>query len=153
MKVRESLISAHHNYLVNQMLTPGFVLGDPDSEDDFFFVGDVLRPPGSEPRVSGRLFDERGILILQFAGEEILANPGGCIRQNLAGGFKIIRASGEPLLLVRTEAFANGHLTRIQAKLFDRGGSIRVEPLYDSVRLIGEELSFFSAPLSSRLPA
>ena len=79
MKFRESLISAHHNYLVNQMLTPGFVLGDPDSADDFFFLADVLSPPASEPMVSGRLFDERGVFVVRIAGQEALENPGRAI--------------------------------------------------------------------------
>ena len=118
VKFRESLISAHHNYLVNQMLTPGFVLGDPDSADDFFFLGDVLLPPGSEPMVSGRLFDERGVFVMRIAGQEVLENPGGCVLQKLAGGFRILYASGEPLLSVHTETFANGYLTRIQGKLY-----------------------------------
>jgi hypothetical protein len=153
VKFRESLISAHHNYLVNQMLTPGFVLGDPDSADDFFFVGDVLLPPGSEPMLRGRLFDERGVFVLRIAGKEVLENPGGCIRQNLAGGFRIIYASGEPVVSVHTENFANGYLTRIQGKLFDRDGKIRMEPMYDSVRVFGAKTLLLSSPLLSKSPA
>lgn len=153
MKFRESLISAHHNYLVNQMLTPGFVLGDPDSTEDFFFLGDVVLPPDSEPKLYGRLFDERGALILRMAGGEILENPGGCIRQNLPGGFRILYASGEPLLSVHTETFANGCLTKMQGKLFDRDGKIRVEPMYDSIRIFGEKPSLLRSPLLSQAPA
>ncbi len=138
MKFRESLISAYHNYLVNQMLTPGFVLGDPDSVDDFFFLADVVLPPDSEPKLYGRLFDERGALVLKMAGEKIFENMGGCVRQDMAGGFRILDASGAPFLSVRTESFANGYLTRIQGKLFDRGGKIRVEPLLDSIQVFGE---------------
>jgi hypothetical protein len=153
LKCRESLISAHHNYLVNQMLTPGFVLGDPDSADDFFFLGDVVLPPESDPKLYGRLFDERGVLILRMAGEEILENPGGCVRQKLVGGFRILYASGEPLLSVRTEAFANGYLTRIQGKLYDRDGKVRMEPIYDSARVFGEKTFCLSSPLLSKSPA
>jgi hypothetical protein len=138
MKFRESLISAHHNYLVNQMLTPGFLLGDPDSADDFFFLGDVLLPPGSEPMLSGRLFDERGLFVLRIAGRDVLENPRGCIRQNLAEGFRIIYASGDPLLSVRTESYANGYLTRIQGKLYDRDGKLRMEPLLDGIQVFGK---------------
>ena len=76
MKFRESLISAHHNYLVNQMLTPGFLLGDPDLADDFFFLGDVVLPPESEPKLFGRLFDERGALILKNGGRRNSRKPG-----------------------------------------------------------------------------
>jgi hypothetical protein len=138
VKFRESLISAYHNYLVNRMLTPGFVLGDPDSVDDFFFVADVLLPPGSEPVMSGRLFDERGVFVVRIAGQEALENPGGCVLQKLAGGFRILYSSGEPLLSVHTEAFANGYLTRIQGKLYDRDGRIRVEPLLDGIQVFGK---------------
>ena len=120
------------------MLTPGFVLGDPDSADDFFFLGDVVLPPESEPMLSGRLFDERGVFVLRIAGEDVLENPGGCVRQKLIGGFRILYASGEPLLSVRTEAFANGYLTRIQGKLYDRDGKIRVEPLLDGIQVFGK---------------
>ena len=147
MKFRESRVSAHHNYLVNQMLTPGFVLGDPSSDDGFFFVGDVLTPPESKPRLYGRFFDEKGVFVLKFAGDEMVENPGGCIRQNLAGGFRILYASGELLFSAHTEAFANGALTRIQGKLYDREGKIRMEPMYDSVRVFGEKVLFLSAPL------
>jgi hypothetical protein len=153
VKFRESLISAHHNYLVNQMLTPGFVLGDPDSADDFFFLGDVLLPPGSEPMVRGRLFDERGVFVMRIAGQEVLENPGGCVLQKLAGGFRIFYSSGEPLLSVHTEAFANGYLTRIQGKLYDRDGKIRMEPTYDSARVFGEKTLPLSSPLLSNSPA
>jgi hypothetical protein len=153
MKFRESLISAHHNYLVNQMLTPGFLLGDPDSNDEFFFLGDVLTPAESEPRLYGRLFDDSGVFVLRFAGEGIVENPGGCIRQTLAGGFRLLYASGEFLFSAHTEAFANGYLTRIQGKLYDREGKIRMEPLYDSVRVFGERELFLSSPLWGKIPA
>jgi hypothetical protein len=150
MRFRESLISAHHNYLVNQMLTPGFLLGDSDSDDEFFFLGDVLTPPGSVPRLYGRLFDDRGVFVLRFANEQIIENPGGCMRQNLTGGFRILYPSGESLLAVQTETFANGYLTRIQGKLYDKEGKIRMESLYDSVRVFGEKALVLSSPLWSK---
>jgi hypothetical protein len=152
LKFRESMVSAHHNYLVNQMLTPGFALGNPSSDDEFFFVGDVLTPPESKPRLCGRLFDESGVFVLRFAGEEIVENPGGCVRQKLVGGFRILYASGEPLLSVRTESYANGYLTRIQGKLYDRDGKIRMEPVYDSIRVFGEKTFCLSSPLLSKSP-
>ena len=37
---------------------------------------------------------------------------------------------------MHTEGFANGYLTRIQGKLFDRGGKIRMEPLFDGIRYL-----------------
>jgi len=138
LKFRESLVSAHHNYLVNQMLTPGFVLGEPDSAEGFFFMGEPLSPPGVEPTVRGRLFDEMGAFLLRLEGQEAIENPGGCVLQKQAGGFRILYASGKPLLSVQTESFANGYLTRIQGKLFDRGGKVRAEPLLDSIQVFGK---------------
>jgi len=40
----ESRISAHHNYLVNDRLTPGFVVGNPNSDSGFFFLADFDIP-------------------------------------------------------------------------------------------------------------
>ncbi len=75
---------------------------------------------------------------MRIAGQEVLENPGGCVLQKLAGGFRILYASGEPLVSVHTEAFANGYLTRIQGKLYDGEGKIRAEPTYDSIRVFGK---------------
>jgi len=44
IRFRESKISAHHNYLVNDMLTPGFVVGDPGSGKGFYFLADFVLP-------------------------------------------------------------------------------------------------------------
>ena len=62
LKFKENLVSAHHNYLVNQMLSPGFSLGDSDSKDEFYFLADVVRPGESEPRIYSRLYDAQGAL-------------------------------------------------------------------------------------------
>jgi hypothetical protein len=44
LKQRESLISAYHNYLVNNMLSPGFYAGIPYSATDFYFLADIMLP-------------------------------------------------------------------------------------------------------------
>jgi hypothetical protein len=138
LKLRESLVSAHHNYLVNQILSPGFLLGDPDSKNEFYFLADVLRPGESEPRIHCRLYDAQGNFVLEAEPKRVLENPVSCVRQSFPGGYRIVMPSGESLLSVQTESFANGFLTRIQGKLYDQGGKLRIEPYYDAIQVHGE---------------
>ena len=147
MKFRESLISAHHNYLVNQMLTPGFLLGDPFSNEGFFFLADVVLPGTDEPRIHGRLYDEKGNLLVRIAENRILEDPSRCGYQPSPGGFKIFLESGTPLLSLQTRSFANGYLTTIQAKLCDELGRLRMEPSYEGIQVHGEANLSLSAPL------
>jgi hypothetical protein len=51
------------------------------------------------------------------------------------------------LLAVQTENFANGCLTRIQGKLYDRGGSLRMEPSFESARVFGDSEYALDAPV------
>ena len=138
MKFRESLISAHHNYLIDQMLTPGFVLGEPDGKDDFWLLADVLLPDEKAPFLSGRFYDPEGRFLVELRGVEAVQNPGGCLLQKSGDGFQLLYPSGEVLLSVRTETFANGYLSRIQGKLYDREGLLRMEPSFESARVLGE---------------
>ena len=138
LKFRESLVSAHHNYLVNQMLTPGFLMGNPDSKDDFYFLADVVRRGESEPKIYARLYDAQGTFVLEIAANKIVESSLECLRQSFPGGYRVVLPSGESLLSVQTESFANGFLTRIQGKLYDREGNLRMEPHYDSVQIHGE---------------
>lgn len=138
LKFRESLVSAHHNYLVNQMLAPGFLVGNPDSKNEFYFLADVVQPGESEPKIYSRLYDGQGTFILEIEAEGIVQNPLGCLRQPFSGGYRIVMPSGKPLLSVQTESFANGFLTRIQGKLYDQGGKLRVEPSYDAIQVHGK---------------
>ncbi|MFH1479626.1 MAG: hypothetical protein ABIG67_00015 [Pseudomonadota bacterium] len=153
LKHKESVISAHHNYLVDNMLMPGFVLGDPNSFKDFHFLADLVLPGESTPRVSGRLFDSQGVCLLELNWNRIMENPGQCTYQSTSGGFYILLPSGEPLLKVNTQKFANGYLTRIQGRLHDQRGSIRMEMLYDSIQVHGEAPLLLDAPfVFSRKP-
>jgi hypothetical protein len=147
LKFRESLVSAHHNYLVNQILSPGFMLGDPDSKDEFYFVADVMRPGESEPRIYCRLYDAQGNFVLEAEPKRILENPLKCLRHSFPGGYRIVLPSGESLLSVQTESFANGFLTRIQGKLYDRQAKLRIEPYYDAVQVHGEVGHWLREPL------
>ncbi len=137
MKFKESKISAHHNYLVNDLLTPGFMVGDPNSRHAFYFLADPVLPGESTPRVSARIMDEKGDLLLELNGNRIGDNPGKCDYHPLQGGFKIIRQSDELILEVLTQNFPRGHLTRIKARLFDEKGDLRVEPLGESIQVHG----------------
>jgi hypothetical protein len=146
LKFRESLVSAHHNYLVNQMLSPGFLVGNPDSKDDFYFLADVVRQGESEPKIYARVYDIQGAFILEMEPRRIVENPLGCLRHSFPGGYRIVLPSGESLLSVQTESFANGFLTRMQGKLYDREGKLRIEPYFDAIQIHGEALLTLSTP-------
>jgi len=150
LKFRESLVSAHHNYLVNQILSPGFLAGNSDSKDDFYFLADVVRPGESEPRIYCRLYDAQGNFVLEAEPKRILENPVSCVRQSFPGGYRIVLPSGESLLSVQTESFANGFLTRIQGKLYDREGTLRIEPYYDAIQVRGEVGFWLKEPFLKR---
>ena len=146
MKHSESRISAHHNYLVNNMLTPGFVLGHPGAKGDFYFLADVVLPGESTPRISGRLFDEQGNLLLELNWNRIGENPGGCSYQSVPGGFRIGYPVEGPLLEVVTQHFTNGYLTRIRGKAHDKAGKVRMESAHDSIRVFGEAILTLDSP-------
>jgi len=150
LKCPESLVSAHHNYLVNQMLTPGFLLGDPDSREGFYFLADVVPVGQSEPRVYARLYDAQGAFVLEIEPKEIVENPLGCVHQSFPGGYRIAFPSGESLLSVQTESFANGFLTRMQGKLYDQEGKLRIEPSYDAIQIHGEVGLWLKEPFRKR---
>lgn len=138
MKHTQSKISAHHNYLANNVLTPGFALGRPGKKSEFYFLADVVLPGESTPRISGRLFDAQGNLLVELNWNRIGENPGGCSHRSTPGGFRISHQSGEPLLEVVTQHFTNGYLTRIRGKIHDAAGNVRLEPDRDSIRVLGE---------------
>ena len=149
-KTRESLVSAHHNYLVNQILSPGFLAGKPDSKDDFYFLADVVRHGESEPKIYARVYDIQGAFILEMEPRRILENPLKCLRHSFPGGYRIVLPAGESLLSIQTESFANGFLTRIQGKLYDRRGNLRIEPYYDAIQVHGEVGLWLKEPFRKR---
>ena len=137
IRYRESRISAHHNYLVNDLLTTGFVVGDPNSRKGFWFLADFVPPGESGPQISARLLNRGGDLLLEMDRGRIGENPEGCTHQSFSGGFSIMDPSAKPLLEVRTQNFPLGCLTRIKAGLFDEHGDLRVEPLGESIQVHG----------------
>ena len=144
-KVRESRISAHHNYLVNGIITPGFVVGDPNEQTGFFFLADVVLPGEGTPRISARLV-EGGEVLLELSWNRIRQNRGSYVHQSVPGGFRITHGAAETVLEVRTQAFANGYLTHIMARLTDEEGRLRMEPSGESVRIHGPANLVLDAP-------
>ena len=152
IKYRESKISAHHNYLVNEMPTPGFVVGTPDKREGFYFLGDRVLPGESTPRISCRLLTKDSMdLLLELHWNRIQSNPQACVHLSIPGGFQITYPSGDIILEVRTQVFANGFLTRIKAKLYDEAGVLRIEPLGDSIRVYDAEEPILDSPYSTTL--
>ncbi len=143
---KESRISAHHNYLVNDALTPGFTLGDPGAKTGFYFLADVVLPGESTPRISARLYDGSGALLVELLWNRIKANPGDIRFQSMPYGFRLLLPSGEAMLSVRTERFTNGYLSRVQGKLYDEAGTLRMEPSPESVTVYGEASLTLEAP-------
>lgn len=138
IKYRESQISAHHNYLVNDMLTKGFVIGDPNSKTGFYFLADVVLPGDKNSRIFCRLVDEEGNLILALNGNHIRENPGEYIYESTQAGFQILGPSHEPFFEVRTQSFPNGYISYIKARLHDESGMLRIETLGESIHVHGE---------------
>ncbi|MDY6973405.1 MAG: hypothetical protein SV775_13920 [Thermodesulfobacteriota bacterium] len=147
LKFRESHISAHHNYLVNDMLAAGFLLGDPDSPKTFYFLSDIVPPGESTPRISARAFDEHGLLLFELTSNVMGKNPCECASQSIPGGVRILDSSGKALLEVRTEEFTNGYLTRLKARLFDEHGNLRIGDQGESIQVYGEaDMAYISPP-------
>jgi hypothetical protein len=142
----ESRISAHHNYLVNDRLTPGFVVGNPNSDSGFFFLADFLLPGQDTPLISTRLVNKEGDTLLKLDLNNIIDNPAGCTNQSLPRGFRILDSSSESLLEVLTQDFALGYLTRIKARLYDEHGDLRIAPLGESIQVHGDAKLILDAP-------
>jgi hypothetical protein len=152
IRKRESLISAYHNYLVNNMLSPGFFVGDPHSQDDFYLLADIMPPEEVVPPISARLFNSQGLFLLELNRSKIAENPHHCTLQTTPGGFLIVCPPDEPLLEVNTQRFANGYLTRIKAKLYDRNKVLRMEPSHEGVQVYGEACLALDAPFEFHKP-
>jgi hypothetical protein len=142
----ESRVSAHHNYLVNNRLTPGFVVGNPNSDSGFFFLADLLLPGQDTPLISARLMNKKGDTLLKLDSNNITDNPAECAIHSLPRGFRILDSLSEPLLEVLTQDFPMGHLTRIKARLFDEHGDLRIGPLGESIQIHGEAKLILDAP-------
>jgi hypothetical protein len=145
-KQRESFISAYHNYLVNNMMSPGFYVGVPDSVTDFYFLADMMLPGEVIPPISARLYDTSGSFLIELRRNSIIKNPYRYVFETIPEGFRIVSPADELLLDVNTQRFANGYLTRIKAKLHDCNGRLRIRPSYESIQVYGEACLTLSAP-------
>jgi len=150
VQFRESRISSYHNYLINEMLTPGFLLGEQEQGDDFWLLADVLQPGERKPYLSGRLYGPEGDFLLRLRGSEIVENPGNCLLRTVAEGFRLLYPSGEELLALYTELFANGSVSRIQGRLYDRERALRMAPSFESARVFGALQWMLERPLRFR---
>jgi hypothetical protein len=146
IKYRDSKISAYHNYLVDNLLTPGFVVGDPRSEKGFYFLADWVLPGGKGSRISARFLDEHGHLLLELDRNRVEKNPAGWVSTDISGGFRIRHPSSDQFLEVHTQSFANCYLTRIKARLIDENGDLRIEPSGESIRIHGDSRLILKAP-------
>jgi hypothetical protein len=146
LNYRESKISAHHNYVLNDMLTPGFVIGKPNSKDSFYFLADLVLPGESTPRISSRIMDENGELILELNWNRMSNNRGRCTFRSTPNGFQILRSSGEQLLEVNTRGFPNGYLTRIKGRLHDESGKLRIDRHGDSIEVYESTVLVLESP-------
>ena len=146
MTDRRSYISAHHNYVINSVLSPGFVIGDPASEDEFYFLADLVLPGESTSRISARLFDAHGNFLIELNWNRIVENPTNCSFKSTPEGFHILYPGGEILLGVTTQHFTNGHLTHINGRLYDAGGTVRIEPYHEDIRTHDDDWISLRAP-------
>jgi len=128
------------------MLSPGFLLGDPNSKEGFYFLADLVLPEKKKPGISARLFDTEGKFLMELICNKIGENPGRCSYQSIPDGFRLLYASGETLLEVHTQTFAKGYLTRIQGKLYDGDGRLRMEPAYEGSQVFEEAELALNAP-------
>jgi hypothetical protein len=69
----------------------------------------------------------------------------------VTGGFCVYASTGEPIVEILTESFANGCLTRINAKLFDETGELRLEPTAESVAVHGKAALALTSPFDAAL--
>ena len=148
IEYRESRISATHNYLANGIMTPGFVLGDPNDPEGFFFLADPVLPGESTPRICSRVFDDGGQMVVEIQWNRIRRNPGNVVQTFIPGGFRVDTPSGDVLLEVWTQHFANGYLTRMKARLFDQEGRLQTEPREEGLRILEEQALFLEAPFN-----
>lgn len=145
--MKESLISAYHNYRVNGMISSGFLLGDPDADHGFYFLADVMEPPQTKPDISARLFDATGEVLVEILANQITTNPGHITQNFTSYGYRLLRPDKKLILEVSTRRLTNAYVTSLKARLLDEHGNLRMEPhahdvvLYDAA-IIGLKSPF-----------
>jgi len=124
LKFRESLVSAHHNYLVNQMLSPGFVMGILIQRMNSIFLLTRYRP-GKRAEDLLSVYDAQGNFVWKQKPKRLLWNPSVVFCQSFLAVIVGLFSLRGALVIVQTESFANGFLTRIQGNVRSGGNSNR----------------------------
>lgn len=133
-----SRLSAHHNYWINEIATPGFIMGDPCVPGAFYFLADLVLPGEKTHRIHARLFDEKGDMLTEIVWNRIGKNPGRAVYELVEGGFRITRPDGVLLVEIWTREFTNGFMTFIRGNFYDNHGALRMEPGSDCSRIVGK---------------
>jgi hypothetical protein len=148
--VKESLISAYHNYRVNGMISNGFLLGDPFLDRAFYLLADVMEPPKTRPEISARLFDSAGEMILEMAANRITSNPGHIAQSLTPYGYRLLGPDRKLILEVNTRRLTNAYITSIKARLFDERGNLRMEPHAHDVMIYGAAVIGLKTPFHKK---
>jgi hypothetical protein len=124
-------LGKHHNYLVAGNICNAFVLGELDSQDDFFLVGAEPRDDTSRPLLTGHVLNSHGQLLFRLTRNILTLNPGHCIKTlDPQGGYEIHDRDGVQILKVTTRVEALPHstveslVTRISATFFGKSGNL-----------------------------
>jgi hypothetical protein len=133
--VKESVISAYHNYRVNGMICSGFVLGDPDADQGFYFLADMVEPPQTRPSISARLFDRSSAMTVEILANHIITNPGGIVQISTPSGYRLLGPAKKIILEVSTRRLTNSYGTSLKARLVDEHGKRRMEPQAQGVAI------------------
>ncbi len=148
---QSSVVSAHHNYFINGMLIPGFLIGNPDSTLGFYLLGDFLLPGESTPRISCRFFDENGDFLGELIWNRLRHNSTKCVHKATPYGFHISRPSGDLIIATSTKRFPNGYITSIGGRLYDEKGALKLDHEGSSARLGGNDAMILKAPYQGSL--
>jgi hypothetical protein len=148
--MKESIISAYHNYRVNGMISSGFVIEDPISNQGFYFLADVMEPPNTRPNISARLFDEAGALLVELRANQIINNPGGITQSFMSYGYRLSGPDKKLIMDVNTRRLTNSYMTSLSARLVDEHGRLRMEPQAHGVVIYDAAILGLKNPLFSK---
>ena len=148
--MKESLISAYHNYRVIGMISSGFLLGNPVADHGFYFLADVMEPPQTKPDISARLFDATGEVLVEIVANQITNNPGHIAQSFTPYGYRLMRPDKKLILEVNTRRLTNAYVTSLKGRLFDEQGNLRMEPHAHDVMLYGAAIIGLKTPFRKK---
>ncbi len=138
LNVKESRVSAYHNYLINGMLSPCMLIGEQNGGNGFYLLFDFVSPGGRMPLVNGTIYGPQKDVLARIKENELIENPGACSFHFIQGDFALSAPDNKAILVAKTHEFTNGYMTTINARLYDEKGILRVEPLGNSIQVHGE---------------